>query len=102
MEGDSSCIHQLKPHSLGWSRLNSSMCFGFLLRNKNELNDLAEWIKSGNGLAEATTEGASPPQWLFEVLDSTPAYAMPGGVQGTDDDLSDPFDYPDEKDDSLM
>ncbi|KAF4669171.1 Cysteine protease atg4c [Perkinsus chesapeaki] len=99
---ENTCIHQLKPHSLGWSRLNSSMCFGFLLRNKDELNDLADWIKSGNGLTETAQDGASSsPQWLFEVLDTTPAYAKPGGV-GTDDDLSDPFDDPDEKDDSLM
>ncbi|KAF4758432.1 Cysteine protease atg4c [Perkinsus olseni] len=97
---EGTCIHQLKPHSLGWSRLNSSMCFGFLLRSKSELDDLAEWIRSGNGLEE----GENSQQWLFEVLDNTPAYARPGG--GVDaDDLSDPLDYPEEKDeeeDALM
>ncbi|KAF4713399.1 Cysteine protease atg4c [Perkinsus olseni] len=76
------------------------MCFGFLLRSKSELDDLAEWIRSGNGLEE----GESSQQWLFEVLDNTPAYARPGG--GVDaDDLSDPLDYPEEKDeeeDALM
>ncbi|EER08336.1 conserved hypothetical protein [Perkinsus marinus ATCC 50983] len=90
-------IHQLKPHSLGWSRLNSSMCFGFMLRNRAELEDFTTWIRQGNGLDEEELTSGSE-RWLFEVLDKTPAYARPGGG-GDAEDFSDPLDYFDEKDD---
>eukprot|EP00927_Polykrikos_kofoidii_P071607 TRINITY_DN67867_c0_g1_i1.p1 TRINITY_DN67867_c0_g1~~TRINITY_DN67867_c0_g1_i1.p1 ORF type:complete len:376 (+),score=54.75 TRINITY_DN67867_c0_g1_i1:45-1172(+) len=63
------------PLALRWSRLNPSVCFGFLVRQPAEFLGLCEKLEAGD-------VGK-----VFEILDSEPSYAERAEVNTEDDDM---------------